>query len=62
MMNEKFSDVRDFVRELIKTYEFEDELFLSTINIYLLFKIWYYLLGIKRKLKKYRNIGFFIVL
>ncbi|MDH5087097.1 Uncharacterised protein [Clostridium perfringens] len=39
MMNEKFSDVRDFVRELIKTYEFEDELFLSTINIYLLFKI-----------------------
>ena len=32
MMNEKLSDVRDFVRELIKTDEFEDELFLSTIN------------------------------
>lgn len=32
MMNEKLSDVRDFLRELIKTDEFEDELFLSTIN------------------------------
>ncbi|HHD2753820.1 TPA: hypothetical protein ACOTG0_002642 [Clostridium perfringens] len=32
MMNEKLSDVTDFVRELIKTEEFEDELFLSNIN------------------------------
>ncbi|EGT3616246.1 hypothetical protein FHH43_08380 [Clostridium perfringens] len=31
-MNEKLSDVKDFVRELIKTEEFEDELFLRDIN------------------------------
>ncbi len=32
MMNEKLSDVRDFVRELIKRDEFEDKLFLSAID------------------------------
>lgn len=32
MMNEKLSDVKDFVRELIKTEEFEEEFFLSNLD------------------------------
>ncbi|MDZ5253574.1 hypothetical protein [Clostridium sp. LIBA-8841] len=32
MMDEKLSDVKDFVRELIKTEEFEEEFFLSNLD------------------------------
>lgn len=32
MMNEKLSDIKDFVRELIKTEEFEDEFFLNNLD------------------------------